>query len=182
MPWVGFKPTITASERAKTGNVLDRWLEWSACTNLNKQTFPSQHVHALSGIRTNGSGVCASEATSCRRQLAYRDRPCRDMGSINDGHSLLIAVIPLTHWSALIHQSFTYTRNQKYGHLSLGDRAGELTGFPLPVHCSPKVWFRCSENEVVSHRAWTKCMCRRWQRGRGTGKSLIRNIMAHCTC
>jgi hypothetical protein len=31
-------------------------------------------IHALSGIRTHGPGVCAGEDSSCLRTLGYRDR------------------------------------------------------------------------------------------------------------
>jgi hypothetical protein len=53
------------------------------------------------------------------------------------------------------------SRSQKSRGLRWGDRSGQLTRPPRPIHCLPKVWFRCwqwGENEVVPHRAWTTCV------------------------
>jgi hypothetical protein len=59
-------------------------------------------------------------------------------------------------------------------------RAAQLTGPRRPLHCSPKVWFRCCLT------MWRKCggapscmnqMCCRWWRGtcsNSTGKSFIK--------
>jgi hypothetical protein len=42
----------------------------------------------------------------------------------------------------LIHQSFRWSQSQKSRALISGDRVGQLTAPPPPMHCSPKVWFR----------------------------------------
>jgi hypothetical protein len=40
-------------------------------------------------------------------------------------------------------KDFRCPHSQKSRVLRSGDRAGQLTGPPLPIHCSPKAWFMC---------------------------------------
>jgi hypothetical protein len=74
-----------------------------------------------------------------------------------------------------------YTKVFRCPHRGLrsGDRAGQLTGPPLPIHCSPKVWFRCC---LTMPRQWVgapSCMnrmCCRWWRGtcsKGSGRYTV---------
>jgi hypothetical protein len=70
-------------------------------------------------------------------------------------YSLLVAVIPQCYWLALnAPKSLGVTISKKPGGFRSGDHAGQLTGPPHPIHCSPKVWF----NVVVPHHAWTTCV------------------------
>jgi hypothetical protein len=63
---------------------------------------------------------------------------------------------------------FRCPHSQKSRGLRSGDRAGQLTGPPRPIHCSPKFWFKCS---LIMRRKWygaPSCMihmCCRWWRG-----------------
>jgi hypothetical protein len=74
---------------------------------------------------------------------------------------------------------FRCLNSQKSRGLRLRDGAGQLTGPPCPIHCPPKVWFRCCLTmwrkwggvpSCVNHMCW-------WWRGtcsKSTGKL--------CTC
>jgi hypothetical protein len=71
--------------------------------------------------------------------------------------------------------------SQKSRGLRSGDRAGQLTGPPRPIHCSTKVWLRCS---LTMRRKWggaPSCMyhmCCRWWTGtcsKSTGKPVTKN-------
>jgi hypothetical protein len=54
---------------------------------------------------------------------------------------------------------FSCLHSQKSRKLRSGDRAGQLAGPPRPIHCSPKVWFRCGPSlQGVPHHAWTACV------------------------
>jgi hypothetical protein len=50
-------------------------------TKKNAHTTQTLNIHALSGIRTHGPGVCASEDSLCLRPLGYRDRHHNAYGS-----------------------------------------------------------------------------------------------------
>jgi hypothetical protein len=98
-----------------------------------------------------------------------------------DRRSLTLAVIPLSHWSALNIPVFNCPHNQKFRGLRSGDGAGQLPVPPCPIHCSPKVWFKCC---TTMRRKWSgapSCMnhtCCHWWRGtcsKSTGKSFTRN-------
>jgi hypothetical protein len=75
---------------------------------------------------------------------------------------------------------FRCLHSQKLRGLRSGDRAGQLTWPPHPIHCSPKVCFRCC---LIARRKWggaPSCMnhmCCRWWRGtclKNTGKSFTK--------
>jgi hypothetical protein len=60
-----------------------------------------------------------------------------------DKHSVLTDVIPLKSLiTAEYTKAFRYPHSQKSRGLRSGDYAGQLTGPPHPIRCSPKVWFR----------------------------------------
>ena len=59
-----------------------------------------------------------------------------------DTHSLRVAVIPLSQWSALNTPKPLCVLKAKLS----GDYDGQSTEPPRPIHCSPKVWFRLSDN------------------------------------
>jgi hypothetical protein len=97
----------------------------------------------------------------CRKILLSIESP--------DAHSLLVAIIPLSHWSALNTPKTSCVptaRNPR--DLGQWDRAGQLTGSPHPTRCSPKVWLMCCQ---AGRRKWGDAtsgishMCCRWRRG-----------------
>jgi hypothetical protein len=69
--------------------------EWSArrkastSTQIHKNAHTTKilNIHPLSGIRTHGPGVHASEDILCLRPLGYRDQPSNHLGA-NDGQSM----------------------------------------------------------------------------------------------
>jgi hypothetical protein len=71
--------------------------------------------------------------------------------------------------------------SQKSTWLRSRDRAGQSTGPPRHVHCSPKVWFRCRVTIRRKCSGAPSCMyhmCCRWWRGtcsKSTGKSFTTN-------
>jgi hypothetical protein len=73
MPWAGFKPTIPASERAKTVHALDRA---ATVTNyLRRYSKKSQH-----SIGNNGSSHCTQEPTGSllnKQKLLSWPRNCQ---------------------------------------------------------------------------------------------------------
>jgi hypothetical protein len=92
---------------------------------------------------------------------------------------------------SLIHAEYTKAFRCPHGQnsrgLRLGDHAGQLTGPPRPVHCSPKVGFRFSLT-MRRKRCAPPCrdhMCCQWCKrtcSKSTAKSFIKKTMAHCTC
>jgi hypothetical protein len=98
-----------------------------------------------------------------------------------DRQSLLVAVIPLSYWSALnTPRSSAISTAKNTRRLRSGDRAGQLNGPPRPIHSSPNVWFRCCLTmrricgDVLSCMNHMCC----WWRGTcsyGTGKSFTKN-------
>jgi hypothetical protein len=46
-------------------------------------------------------------------------------------------------FGAAYTKAFRCSHSQKSKGLKSGDGAGQLTCPPRPIHCSPKVWFRC---------------------------------------
>jgi hypothetical protein len=56
MPWVGFKPTIPTTERAKTFDALDRaaTVLGARCSSLQQRARKSSSYHAC---RANGSSL-----------------------------------------------------------------------------------------------------------------------------
>jgi hypothetical protein len=78
-------------------------------------------------------------------------------------HSLLGAVVSVSHWSALnTPKSLGIPKAKKSRGLRSGGRAGQLTGLRVLSTVNRKsgsdaVW-QCGENEVVLHHAWTTCV------------------------
>jgi hypothetical protein len=72
---------------------------------------------------------------------------------------------------------FTCLHSKRSRGLRSRNRAGQLTGPPPPIHCSPKVWFRCCVTKQTKRRGPPSCMyhmCCRWWRdtsSKSTGKS-----------
>jgi hypothetical protein len=77
---------------------------------------------------------------------------------------------------------FRCHHSQKSRGLSPGDRAGQLTDLPQPIHCSQKVWFRCCltmRRKLGGAPSWMNHMCCRWWRGtcsKSTGKSFTKRL------
>lgn len=74
----------------------------------------------------------------CWKFLASRQSP--------DMHSLLIAVIPFSHWLVLYTPAFEWSHSQKSRRLKSGDQTGQLTGPPYPTHYSQKSGSVLSDN------------------------------------
>jgi hypothetical protein len=89
---------------------------------------------------------CISTQLSALRRTEVRTLCRKFLGSLEspDSHSLLVAVTPLkSSIGAEYNKIFRCPQSQKSRGLRSGDRAGQLTGSPRPIRCSPKVLFRC---------------------------------------
>jgi hypothetical protein len=60
MPWVGFEPTVPASERAKTGHGLDRSATVTDTTGFNMQKFRIMHTECICvfGLSEGTAVIC----------------------------------------------------------------------------------------------------------------------------
>jgi hypothetical protein len=85
-------------------------------------------------------------------------------------------------------KTFRCPHSQKSRGLRSGDHAGQFTAPPRPIHCSPKVWFRCCLTMLMKWGGAPSCMnlmCCRWWRGtcsKSTGKSFTKETTVQCTC
>jgi hypothetical protein len=64
----------------------------------------------------------------------------------NHRNPLLIVVISVTigaEYNKVFRSPLSQKEKKKNRGLKSGDRAGQWTGPPRPIHCSPKVWFMC---------------------------------------
>jgi hypothetical protein len=134
-------------------------------------------------VVSTGDAPCDSDAFQHNFQVfvAHRCELCRKFPVLLESperHSLLVAVIPRSHWLVL---NTTYSivfrcpHSPKSRGLKSGDRGGQL------IHSTPKVWSRCC---LTRRRKWggaLSCMnhmCYRWLRGtcsKSTGKSFIKH-------
>jgi hypothetical protein len=73
-----FSVSLQLLDLEQSVGLLGRWSarrKASTCTQTQKNAHTTQtlHIHAQSGIRTRGLGVCSSEDSLCLRPLGYRN-------------------------------------------------------------------------------------------------------------
>jgi hypothetical protein len=148
----------------------------------NEQKSPCQHMSRNQCLLRYGRCSC-DLYSRCRvwfpcisTQLpALRGTEVRTLSRITGfiriswwAFSTLCCYTSLSHWSALntLKSSGVPTAKNSRG-LRSGDRVGQLTGTPRPVHGSLKVWFRCC---LAMQRNWAGTtsrmnrMCCHWWR------------------
>jgi hypothetical protein len=130
------------------------WKVYRHYANLKEWKSSSQHVSRNQYLLRYGccpcnlSGWCSVRFTCISPQLsALRHMEMHTLsflGSLKSPHwhSLLIASVSRSHWSALNKWVFWCLHGQKSKGLRLGDHVGQLTGPLDPIHYLPKVWFR----------------------------------------
>jgi hypothetical protein len=99
---------------------------WFPCTSTQLSAFRHTVVRILLKI---------SGFTQLSRQ-AFSTRCCNTSKSLIGAEYIKVFKCPYS---------------QKSRGLRSGNRARQFTGSPRPIHCSPKVWFRCF---LTMHKKW----------------------------
>jgi hypothetical protein len=107
---------------------------------------------------------CISTQLSALRRTVVRTLLKSLVSPESTGRYSLLAAIRNTSKSLIdveYTKDFRCPHSQNSRGLRSGDRAGQLTGPPRPVHCSPKVWFSCCLTMRRKPVAKVKVMLRR---------------------